>query len=227
MAIPFKSPSPKLFCHAIPMNTTTPPEITPADIARFVEEHPAEVRAILTIEDQPRADAITGPHRLAAETMGKLFCMEPDALFNSLEAAAVAINGGSLVGVEGTLASAGTTLNVLFQRLACVALEKPRTAEELTAYMKLALRAQAQSANTLEILANLKQGPRVVVTGQLNAANQQVIHNGPEPMKRAKARKSDSKPTSGKRGRALPETSNMPDASFQTHTAKQHAALDA
>lgn len=208
------------------MNTTTPPEITPADIARFAEEHPEEVRAILTIEDQPRADAITGPHRLAAETMGKLFFMEPDALSNSLEAAAVAINGGSLVGVEGTLASQGTTLNVLFQRLVMVALEKPRTAEEFATYFKLALRAQAQSANALEILANLKQGPRVVVTGQLNAAQQQVIHNGPEAMRPAKGRKSGYKPTSRNRRQGLPQTSNLPDAAFEFQNAKEHATLD-
>ena len=58
--------------------------------------------------------------------------------------------------------------------------ENPRTADDFSAWFKPALRAQAQSANALEIPANLKQGPRVVVTRQLNAAQQHVVNNGPE-----------------------------------------------
>ena len=141
--------------------------------------------------------------------------------------AAKAINSGSLVGVESTLSSQAVALNALFHRSTQFSFDGPRSAADFAAYMKLALRAQAQSASALEIVANLKSGPRVVVTGQINAANQQVIHNGSEPMKSAKGRESASSPNSRKRRPALQQNSNpLPAFSFQAQPSKQHATLD-
>lgn len=210
------------------MDTPDPSEITATEFARFSKDQVAEFRAILTSEDQPRANAITGPHRLAAETMGKLHSMEPDALFNSLEAAAVAINGGALQGVEGTLASQATTLNALFHVLTQLATEKPRTAEDFAIWFKLALRAQAQSAKALEILGLLKQGPKVVITSQLNAANQQVVNNGTELPKPAKGRDSAPGSNSRPRPRALAQPSScVPDLlANPNQLAKKYATLD-
>ena len=92
-------------------------------------------------------------------------------------ASAVAIHGGSPVGVESALASQATTCNALFRRLTELACGKPRSAEEFAVYFKLVHRAQSQSAKALEILANLKQNPRVVFAGQVYAAHQQIVHN--------------------------------------------------
>lgn len=175
------------------------------------------------------AERTTSPHGLAAQTLGKLFGADARALEENMAEAAKAINGGSLIGVEGVLSSQAIALNAMFHRLTQTACEKPRTPDEFAVWFKIALRAQAQSANALEMLANMKQGPRVVVTGQLNAANQQVVNNGPEPLKPAKVRESASGSKAGTETRALPPNANpLPDlVSSATKPMKKHATLDA
>lgn len=150
-----------------------PPE-APSTMAMIA----AELREILATESLPKAERITGPHALAAETLGKLFSVDKGALEQSLEAAALEINGGSLTGVEGTLASQAATLNGIFHQITQFVFAEARTADDFSTYLKLALRAQSQCASALEILANTKQGPRVIIAKQLNAANQQVVNNG-------------------------------------------------
>ncbi len=55
------------------------------------------------------------------------------------------------------------------------------------AYMRLALRAQAQSTRTLEVLATVKNPP-VVFAKQANIAQQQQVNNGPAVPAVARAR---------------------------------------
>ena len=202
------------------LDPAIPSELLPGATA-MNEDTMALLRGIV------EAERITSPHGLAAQTLKMLFGANSDSLEENMTEAAKAINGGSLVGVEGSLASQAIALNAMFHRLAQVSFEKPRTADDFSAWFKLALRAQAQSANALAVLANLQRGPSVVVTGQLNAAHQQVIHNGPAPMKLAEGRASASRPNSRKRRQALQRDSNpLPDAFFQSQPAKQHATLD-
>ncbi len=185
------------------------------------------LKAALAVADQPRAELITSPHHLAAETMGKVFGVDPDALSQSLQTSAEAIHGGSLAGVEGTLASQATTLNSLFHRLAQFAFNGSCSLDVFSGHMKLALRAQAQSAKALEMLANIKQGPRLVIAGQLNAAHQQIVNNHPESADSTAAREARivrlaRKPIS-EPGIASPALSSP---ALELITPSEHASLD-
>ena len=91
------------------------------------------------------------------------------------------VNQGDLTGVEATLESQATVLNYLFHQTAQLACGYKFSSETFERTFRLALRAQAQSARTLEILANIKQGPRVVFAQQLNAAHQQIVNNVASP----------------------------------------------
>ena len=75
------------------------------------------------------------------------------------------------------LFSQAVALQSLFSRL----VERGMKADLLPhfeAYMRLALRAQAQSTRTLEVLATVKNPP-VVFAKQANIAQQQQVNNGP------------------------------------------------
>ena len=91
------------------------------------------------------------------------------------------VNQGDLTGVEATLESRATVLNDLFHQTAQLACGYKFASESFERTFRLALRAQAQSARTLEILANIKQGPRVVFAQQVNTAHQQIVNNGTSP----------------------------------------------
>lgn len=156
-------------------------------MAESSEKHPSSaaetfaelVRLALAAGNQPKVEKITSPFALAGQTLGNLFSLDASSISEKLEASAKAISGGQLEGVEGTLATQAATLNALFHHLTQYSTKERRTMEDFSGYMKLALKAQAQSAHALEVLGNMKQGPRVVVTRQLNAANQQVVNNAP------------------------------------------------
>ena len=91
------------------------------------------------------------------------------------------VNQGNLTGLEATLESQSIVLNYLFHQTAQLACGYKFASETFERTFRLALRAQAQSARTLEILANIKQGPRVVFAQQLNAAHQQIVNNVASP----------------------------------------------
>ena len=131
----------------------------------------------LAVARRPEADKITNPHAQAAKTLATVFSGDATALTESLTAAATEISGGSLTGIESTLASQAATLDALFHLITRHAFKEPLTPADLSTYLKLALRSQAQSTRALEVLANIKQGPRVVIAGQLNTASQQVVQN--------------------------------------------------
>jgi type II secretory pathway component PulJ len=117
------------------------------------------------------------------------------------------------------LASQAATLDTLFHHLTQLAFRDPRTTDEFSAYLKLALRAQAQSANALAAVAEIKQGPRVVVAKQLNAAHQQVVNNVVEGASRPARRKSVSP-----RPALLSESSPLPDyAQMDTRSPREAA----
>jgi hypothetical protein len=81
-------------------------------------------------------------------------------------------------GSEATLISQAATLNTLFhvltQRASWNLGEHVQAAE---IYLRLALKAQAQCARTLEMLQEMKN-PRPVVINQANVAAQQIVQNG-------------------------------------------------
>jgi hypothetical protein len=197
------------------MNDSSIPAANPAPAGALTQVYSLAI----AIAERAEADKVVGPHTLAGETLGTCFGLSPATLTESLKSAATEIVKGSLTGVEGTLASQGVVLNALFNLLTKHAFKEPRTAEELSTFMKLALRAQAQSAHALAALAEIKQGPRVVVTKQLNAAHQQVVNNvsdgAPQP-----ARRKSGRP----RPASLPKPSPIPDyAQMDTRSPREAA----
>ena len=103
--------------------------------------------------------------------------LDTDELLKVLRVQAEMVNDGNLARVEWMLLSQATALQSLFSRL----VERGMTADLLPhfeGFMRLALRAQAQSTRTLEVLATVKNPP-VVFAKQANIAQQQQVNNGP------------------------------------------------
>ena len=87
------------------------------------------------------------------------------------------VKAGDLAGLEGTLTAQVTSLDTMFSALAMRG-NNSDTMSKLEIYMRLALKAQAQCARTIEVLATMKNPP-VIFAKQANIAqgNQQV-NNG-------------------------------------------------
>ena len=87
------------------------------------------------------------------------------------------VRDGNLKGLETTLTVQATTLDTMFNSLARRA-NHSDTMPKLEIYMRLALKAQAQCARTIEVLATMKNPP-VVFAKQANITNgNQQINNG-------------------------------------------------
>ena len=78
--------------------------------------------------------------------------------------------------VEGMLISQAVALQSLFAKLVERGMNTA-VLPQYEAHMRLALRAQAQCARTLEVLAAIKNPP-VVIAKQANIAQQQQVNNG-------------------------------------------------
>ena len=89
------------------------------------------------------------------------------------------VNEGNMRLPERMALAQAHTLNHLFNRLTQRAFTN-LGGPWFEPYMRLALRAQAQSARTLETLATLKTP--TIFAKQLNVANQQVVTNGAPPV---------------------------------------------
>lgn len=97
------------------------------------------------------------------------------ALRQEIDSACAEVNAGDMRLPERVALAQALTLNHLFNRLTQRAFANLGGAW-FEPYMRLALRAQAQSARTLETLAALKSP--TVFAKQVNVANQQVVTNG-------------------------------------------------
>ena len=132
-----------------------------------------EVARLMTAPEFAAARVI----RAAERTSGYGGQLDTPELVGCLRALAGNVNGGDLGHVEAMLFSQAVALQSLFSRL----VERGMKADLLPhfeAYMRLALRAQAQSTRTLEVLATVKNPP-VVFAKQANIAQQQQVNNGP------------------------------------------------
>jgi hypothetical protein len=87
------------------------------------------------------------------------------------------INSGDLAPIERRLSIQGASLDRLYHHLMHTVLNAKLPHDLFERYLRLALKAQAQSSTTLEALANIKQGPRIVIARQANVASQQVVNN--------------------------------------------------
>ena len=87
------------------------------------------------------------------------------------------VNAGDLTGLEATLTAQATTLDTVFNSLARRA-NNSDTMTKLEIYMRLALKAQAQCARTIEVLSAMKN-PLIVFAKQANITNgNQQVNNG-------------------------------------------------
>lgn len=100
------------------------------------------------------------------------------ALHEAINRACDDVNAGNMRLPERMALAQAHTLNHLFNRLTRDAFTN-RGNSWFEPYMRLALRAQAQSARTLETLATLKSP--TIFAKQMNVANQQVVTNGTAP----------------------------------------------
>ena len=144
------------------------------------------------------AKYLTTPHGSAAATLHSVLRAVlpknpeflPDVIMvrDELEANSLEAKNGNLTSVESTLATQATVLDFMFNQVAQIACGHSLDSGSFERIFRLALRAQAQSARTLEILANIKQGPRVVFAQQLNSAHQQIVNNAGSPADAAPSR---------------------------------------
>lgn len=90
------------------------------------------------------------------------------------------VKAGDLSALENTLTAQATTLDAVFNSLARRA-NNSDTMTKLEIYMRLALKAQAQCARTIEVIAAMKNPP-IVFAKQANITNgNQQINNGSLP----------------------------------------------
>ena len=90
------------------------------------------------------------------------------------------VNVGDLTDLESTLTTQAVSLDVVYNTLAMRAIQSD-TLSNLESYLRLALKAQAQCARTIEVLAAMKSPP-IVFAKQANIANgNQQINNGNLP----------------------------------------------
>lgn len=112
----------------------------------------------------------------AAEEPGLASQIDTPGLISALQEQILAVNSGDLKHAEAMLITQATSLQTLYSRLA----ERAMAQDSLLAMeplLKLALRCQNQSRQTLETLAAVRNPP-LVVARQANIATNLQVNNG-------------------------------------------------
>jgi len=87
------------------------------------------------------------------------------------------VNAGDIKDLEATLTAQASSLNAVYNELARRAIGS-ETMSKLEIYMRLSLKAQAQCARTIEVIASMKNPP-IVFAKQANISNgHQQVNNG-------------------------------------------------
>ena len=101
------------------------------------------------------------------------------ATYERMSEVGEAVNGGSLATAERMLFAQAATLNAMFAELTRrAALNMGQHLDATETYLRLALKAQAQSRATVQTLAEVKQPRAVAFVKQANIAQQQQVNNG-------------------------------------------------
>ena len=92
------------------------------------------------------------------------------------------VNNGNTKDLEATLTAQVTSLNAIYNEMARrAALNMGEHLQATESYMRLALKAQAQCARTIEVIATMKNPP-VIFAQQANISNgNQQVNNGSLP----------------------------------------------
>ncbi len=89
------------------------------------------------------------------------------------------VKNGDMSDIEATLVAQTITLDAIFHEMAYRA--SLNMGEHLPAtetYMRMALKAQAQSRCTIEALSEIKNPKSITITKQANISDQQIVNNG-------------------------------------------------
>lgn len=101
-------------------------------------------------------------------------------LARAVKEQSAAIQANNMEGAEEMMTSQALALDVLFANLARRAASNMEEGygEAAERYMKLALRAQAQCAKTIQIMGELKNPRHIAFVQQANIAHNQQVNNG-------------------------------------------------
>lgn len=134
-----------------------------------------------------RAKALLMPSLTAAKVIKSHYLDKDDVdmefLAEELQRKSKAIINGNMADIEDLLITQAYALNTVFgSALSAAAAAGIPSYDKLLklkdSYVKLGLRAQAQSRATLETLANIKNPPHLAFVRQQNVAYQQQVNNG-------------------------------------------------
>ncbi len=151
----------------------------------------------------------TAPNETSAETIGNLTTdgvlpltltahmfagglagdeLDLTAMHARMMGAAKDAAAGDLATLERMLSGQAQTLNIMFTELARrAAANMGQHLDATETYLRLALKAQAQSRATVEALAEIKNPRAVAFVKQANIAQQQQVNNGMQPSAPARA----------------------------------------
>lgn len=130
------------------------------------------------------------------------------ALIGELAKQVEAVNGGDLSRGEEMLVVQAHSLDALFNILARRAMANVGVnLEACEMYLKLALRSQSQSRQTVETLAMIKNPPTVFARQANLTTGPQQINNGLAPSSRAREIENEQNKLSGGGNELLPDTS--------------------
>lgn len=157
---------------------------------RFVSEgdmqgalNALESGAVITFGDMITAKAMTMPEVRAARTIQRFEGdhLDVNAEVDELRRLVSKANMGDMTTPEAMLVAQAHTLDALFCNLAMRSHSNMEAGyiEASDRYMRLALKAQAQAAKTIQILAELKNPRPVAFVKQANIATNQQVNNGP------------------------------------------------
>jgi hypothetical protein len=163
----------------------------PGSAAKRTEAEKAEHRRCAKLAIDP---ASSGVATMRGFSKGAFGDGDPQAIYEATADKIQAVRDGSMRYPEGLLVSQATSLNLIFNELARrAALNMGEYIEAADRYMRLALKAQAQSRATIETLAALKNPP-VVFARQANiaAGHQQINNHMPAPLASPAANSEDA-----------------------------------
>lgn len=105
----------------------------------------------------------------------------PGSVAEALRSKSAAVHGNDLKDAESTLVIQAAALDAIFNRLAFKAAQNIGSMDGMERYLRLALKAQAQSCRTLEVLAAMKNPTVFARQANVNMGGQQQVNNGVEP----------------------------------------------
>ena len=170
------SPVPKRRRKAEPAPTTGP---TPARVVRVKATSPKEPRAatLAKLTADGMLPLTFAAQRFALGIAGEE--LDLTAMHERMAVTARDAASGDLGALERMLSGQAQTLNIMFTELARrAAMNMGEHLEATETYLRLALKAQAQSRATVQTLVEAKQPRAVAFVKQANIAQQQQVNNG-------------------------------------------------